>query len=140
MTDESPTHDPALAASPEEMQEALFADLIARQTNLVLMFLGKLKDPKGSPPPLDLGAAQMFIDQLDMLQAKTRGNLTKKEEQFLKGSLTHLRMAFVEATERGPAATPPPAAPADPAAAPAPPPAGGAPAEDPAKVKFTKKY
>ena len=42
-------------------------------------------------------AARMFIDQLEMIEVKTKGNLDKNEDQLLKQSLTTLRMAFVEA-------------------------------------------
>ena len=142
--------DPLDGASREDIQQALFADLVMRQTNLVLMFLGKANDPQTGQPTVDLETAQMFIDQMEMLEAKTRGNLSKHEEKFLRDSLMHLRMEFVQATERAPASSPPPVAQS--AGAPAPPtPAAAseaiAPAssvsalpEDEPKVKFTKKY
>jgi hypothetical protein len=40
--------------------------------------------------------AQMFIDQLEMLEAKTKNNLSKQEASLLRQSLTSVRLAFVE--------------------------------------------
>ncbi|MBI5387722.1 MAG: DUF1844 domain-containing protein [Verrucomicrobia bacterium] len=128
------------ALSREEMFEALFGDLVVRQVNLALMFMGKIKDPKAGQAEVDLPAAQMFIDQLEMLESKTRGNLTKTEERFLKESLTQLRMAFVEASEQPPRAAPSAPAEAAPAVEKQSEAEPGAGAEQDAKVRFSKKY
>ena len=127
MSDVSETQEPIFGATREEIQEALFADLVARQTNLALMFLGQVKDPQTGQATVDLKAAQMFIDQLEMLAAKTSGNLSKPEEQFLKNSLTHLQLTFVKVSE-----SPPPSAPSTAAAS--------ASSDADPKVKFSKKY
>jgi hypothetical protein len=127
---------------------AMFASLVLQQTNMASIFLGLAPHPQTGQVVQDLEHAKYFIDQLEMLEAKTRGNLDKREEGLLKQSLTSLRLAFVEAVAQ-PAApataaekSAPPAAAAEPAAAasqpeaanPAPPPA-----ED-SRKKFTKKY
>ena len=93
--------------SREEFLSALFANMIVQQSNMALIFLGKVPHPETGEHIQDLAAAQMFIDQLEMLEAKTKGNLDKREEGLLKQSLTTLRMAFVEAVERGAAASSP---------------------------------
>jgi hypothetical protein len=89
----------------------------------------------------DLDAAKMFIDQLEMLEAKTKGNLNPQETSLLKQTLMSLRLSFVEAADAPePAATPgaqsaqPPAAKSD-AAQSAP-----AAEEDEHRKKFSKKY
>lgn len=137
----------------EGMLTALFSNLIVQQTNMALMFLGQVPSPETNAPVVDLDAARMFIDQLDMLEIKTRGNLTKQEQGLLKESLTHLRMIFVKISDAaGRAAAPASEAqpPATAATAPAatepasPPPAessaGLAAAEPESKVKYSKKY
>src|SRR6266498_1646296 len=86
-------------ASREEVMSALFANMVVQQTNLALMLLGKVPSPETGQPMQDLDAAKMFIDQLEMLEAKTKGNLDKNEEKLLGQSLTSLRLAFVEAIE-----------------------------------------
>ena len=140
--------DPLANASREEILSALFANMVIQQTNMALMLLGKVPHPETGQTIQDLEGAKMFIDQLEMLEAKTKGNLDKREQHLLQQSLTALRMAFVEAIE-GPATEPAPAQPAPAAAAPPPEPAKPAPpavqpsapaAEEESRKKFTKKY
>ena len=129
-------------ASREEIMSALFANMVVQQTNLALMLLGKVPNPETGQPMQDLDAAKMFIDQLEMLEAKTRGNLDKNEERLLGQSLTSLRLAFVEAieapakAEQGPPETirPPSASTASTSAE------ASAPSEEESRKKFSKKY
>lgn len=143
--------DPASAGynpTPEQMTTALFAHLVMQQANMAMMLLGKVAHPETGQIVKDLETAKLFIDQLEMIEAKTKGNLTKEEANLLKQNLMTLRLNFVEAVESAPA---PPAAtsketradesakPAAPAAAPAEsPPAASS--EDEHRKKFTKKY
>ena len=85
--------------SHEEVQSALFANLIVQQTNMALMFLGRIPHPETGEVLQELQSAKFFIDQVEMLEAKTKGNLNKQEEALLKQSLSTLRMAFVDAVE-----------------------------------------
>ena len=78
---------------------AAFAQLVLQQTNLTLMLLGQLPNPQTGQTTRDLDGARMFIDQLEMLEAKTRGNLSKDEAALLKRSLMSVRLAFVETVE-----------------------------------------
>jgi len=104
-------HSPNIppGASEDEWRSALFAQLVLQQTNMAMMLLGKMPHPETGQTVRDLDAAKLFIDQLEMLQAKTRGNLNKGEESLLKQSLMSLHLAFVEAVESPelPAATEP---------------------------------
>ena len=86
-------------ASREEMMMDLFAGMVMQQTNLALLYLGKAPHPETGAPVLDLDTARLFIDQLEMIEAKTRGNLDPRESGLLKQSLTMLHLAFVEAVE-----------------------------------------
>ena len=99
MNDAQLSHDALANTSREELTSALFASMVMQQTNLALMLLGKTPHPETGQTLRDLDGAKMFIDQLEMLQLKTRGNLDPQEEKLLKQSLTALRMAFVEAVE-----------------------------------------
>ena len=85
--------------SHDGLQSALFAQLVVQQSNLALMLLGKGPQPESGQSMRDLEAAKLFIDQLEMLETKTKGNLNKEEAALLKQSLMALRMAFVEAVE-----------------------------------------
>ena len=146
MNDTQTPEEPPGGASREESMSAQFAGLVMQQTNLALMLLGKSLHPETQKRILDLDGAKMFIDQLEMLEVKTQGNLKADEAKLLKQSLTALRLAFVQAIDSqspSAAAEQPkkPAAPAEPpessvapGQAPTPPP------EEEARKKFSKKY
>src|SRR2546421_5864308 len=96
---ESKAMDENRELSREETMSALFAHLVMQQSNMALMLMGKTAHPQTGEAVKDLEAARLFIDELEMLEAKTKGNLNKNEEALLKQSLMNLRMAFVEAVE-----------------------------------------
>jgi hypothetical protein len=125
-----------------EMMAALFAHMVMQQTNLAMMLLGKILHPETGQTIRDLEGAKLFIDQLEMLEAKTKGNLSKQEEGLLKQNLMNLRLAFVEAVNE-PSGDQPPAQPTPPppstSAEPQTAGASAAPAEESHK-KFSKKY
>ena len=132
----------------EEMRSALFAHMVMQQSSMAMMLLGKTAHPETGKMVRDLEAAKLFIDVLEMLEYKTKGNLNPDEATLLKQSLMSLRMAFVEAvdsapsqTESGPAHGSPPAG-SVPASEPAKtePAPGAAPGEEEHRKKFTKKY
>ena len=133
--------------SHEEILSALFAQMVVQQSNMALMLLGKVPHPQTGKTIVDIDAARMFIDQLEMLEAKTRGNLTKEEEQLLKHSLMSLRMAFVDAVNAAPAESAsqeaPPATPGKPAtetSAPSESIEASSTSAEESKKKFSKKY
>src|SRR5208283_549593 len=97
----SDTQTAPTSAEPgrEEMPSALFAQLVMQQSNLAMMLLGKAPHPETGQVTKDLEAARLFIDTLEMLEAKTRGNLNKEETALLKQGLMSLHLAFVEAVE-----------------------------------------
>jgi hypothetical protein len=83
----------------EEMNAALFAQLVMQQANMAMMFLGKMPNPETGEKVHDIESARFFIDQLEMLETKTKGNLSREEESLLKQSLMSVRFAFVETVE-----------------------------------------
>jgi hypothetical protein len=91
-----PEHD---TISHADMMSALFAQLVIQQSNMAMLLLGKVPHPQTGETVRDVEAARLFIDQLEMLETKTKGNLSKEEEQLLKQSLMSLRMAYVDAVE-----------------------------------------
>ena len=138
-----------------------FIEFVMMHAQNAALFLGQIPNPKTGEPEINLDLARMFIDQLEMIQEKTRGNLTNEETMVLRNALSNLQMAFVEVSggtrpepaHRGEGA-------ADTAAQPEPPPpASSQPAEQPAsgaaeqnpsissaepetesRKKFTKSY
>lgn len=129
MSNEHLGSDSTAAGGRPDRMTALFSAMVLQQTQTALMLLGQVPHPDTGQTVVDLEAAQVLIDQLEMLEVKTRGNLSKDEEALLKQSLMTARMAFVQAVEHPPAA---PSAPPQPQAAPtAGSAAGSAPAAQP---------
>jgi hypothetical protein len=137
--------------SREEMMSALFAHMVFQNTNMALMLLGRVPHPETGEKVKDLAAARMFIDQLEMLEVKTKGNLTPEETRLLQQGLTHVRLAYVEAADEKPEKTdgPKTSGPTEPAADAKPAPAepgatlqtSASPAEESeSRKRFTKKY
>jgi len=129
--------------SREEEFSFLFAQLVMQQSNMAMMFMGKVAHPESGKVVRDMEAARLFIDQLEMLEAKTRGNLTKEEAALLKQTLMSLRLTFVDAIETSPSGEKerqPEAAPAAPPAETSAPAGTTAAAEEESRKKFTKKY
>ncbi|HZO86522.1 MAG TPA: DUF1844 domain-containing protein [Verrucomicrobiae bacterium] len=125
--------------SRDELMTMLFAEMVVQQTNMAMIFLGKTAHPQTGKTHKDLDAARLFIDQLEMLEVKTRGNLTKEEDSLLKQSLSHLRMTYVEAASEQQKTEPPKAT--EPSEAPKPAETPAAPeAEEEHRKRFTKKY
>lgn len=80
----------------------LFEQMVHGHLQMAMMFLGRLANPQtGKVETVNMEAAQIFIDQLEMLEAKTSGNLTNDEARLLSQALTTLRMTYVEVVGKG---------------------------------------
>jgi hypothetical protein len=141
----------------EKMQATQSGELSQRFIEFVMMhaqnaalFLGQIPNPKTGEGEVNLELAKMFIDQLAMIQEKTRGNLTNEETTVLRNALSNLQMAYVEVARQvakgGAQPTPPPATSAGSAAMPeerpktSEPISSAASSESESKKKFTKSY
>jgi Domain of unknown function (DUF1844) len=94
-----------------------FIEFVMMQAQNAALFLGQIPNPQTGKGEVNLELAKMFIDQLGMIQEKTRGNLTNEETAVLRNTLSNLQMAFVEVSKEmrdGKAESPtPPAAAAE---------------------------
>src|SRR5215475_13653957 len=75
-----------------------FIEFVMMHAQNAALFLGQIPNPKTGEPEINLDLARMFIDQLEMIQEKTRGNLTNEEMMVLRNTLSNLQMAYVEAS------------------------------------------
>lgn len=117
-----------------------FIELVMMQAQQAALFLGRIPNPQSGKPEVNLEFARMFIDQLEMLQEKTRGNLGNEESQVLSGVLSDLRLAFVQASN-SPADAPPAVESAPPSPTPQAEAAASESASEPeGRKKFTKSY
>ena len=73
-----------------------FIEFVVMHAQNAALFLGQIPNPKTGEPEVNLDLARMFIDQLAMIQEKTRGNLTSEEAKVLSNALSNLQMAYVE--------------------------------------------
>ena len=130
-----------------------FIEFVVMHAQNAALFLGQIPNPKTGQGEVNLDLARMFIDQLAMIQEKTRGNLTSEEAKVLSNALSNLQMAYVEVAREQPKGA---VQPESPEAAPSPEPAEevstGRPEPEPStptsstqpetesRKKFTKSY
>jgi hypothetical protein len=102
-----PVEPPGSGATEGKGPSALgvprFLDLVQSLQMGAMAGLGMLQGPDGKRPPVDLTAAKDAIDLLGILQEKTKGNLTKEEEEILREGLYHLRMGYMATINAPPA-------------------------------------
>ena len=80
-----------------------FVQFVMMQTQNIYYLLGRIPSQDGRPVPPNLEGAKLFIDQLEMVQEKTRNNLSAQEGSVLDEALKNSRLAFVEASGGTPA-------------------------------------
>lgn len=84
-------------ANPQEVPPASFPMLVSMLATQASLALGHLENPVTKKKEKNLDFAKHLIDTLEMLEAKTKGNLTTEESSVLTAVLTELRFAFVAA-------------------------------------------
>ena len=127
-----------------------FIEFVVMHAQNAALFLGQIPNPRTGEAEINLDLARMFIDQLAMIQEKTRGNLTSEEAKVLSNALSNLQMAYVEASGGArPTAAPQPEAPetvppsSETEQAPTPKPSAPSTSTEPeveSRKKFTKSY
>ncbi|NWF88262.1 MAG: DUF1844 domain-containing protein [Ignavibacteriaceae bacterium] len=83
----------------------LFMQLVLQNQQLAMMSMGKLKNPVSDKIERNLEFAKMSIDTLDMLAAKTKGNLSEYEEKFLTEVIKDLKLNYVDEVSKEPKTT-----------------------------------
>ena len=83
-----------------------FIEFVVMHAQNAALFLGQIPNPKTGEPEVNLDLARMFIDQLAMIQEKTRGNLTSEEAKVLSNAISNLQMAYVEVARESGGARP----------------------------------
>lgn len=90
--DEALEDDFAPLPGPNDTPPIDFATLILSLSTTCMIQLGELEGPEGGQ--LDLPAARSTIEMLQVLDRKTRGNLSGEEERLLCHVLTDLRARY----------------------------------------------
>ena len=103
------------AAAETAQREVLPAPSFSELVNIVVMQamagMGLLAGPGGQHMPPNLEVAKHFVDMLQVLEDKTKGNLTPEEKKLLDQVLYEMRVTFVQLAGGGGAAPGGPASP-----------------------------
>src|SRR5207247_11344266 len=83
-----------------------FIEFVMMQAQNAALFLGQIPNPQTGKGEVNLEVAKMFIDQLAMIQEKTRGNLSNEESTVLRNALANLQLAYVEVARGSPTSAP----------------------------------
>lgn len=81
-----------------------FIEFVMMQSQQASLFLGRIAHPQTGKAEVRLDAAKLFIDHLEMIHEKTRGNLTTEEAEILNRVLADLRTVYVQVSGQTPAA------------------------------------
>jgi hypothetical protein len=105
---EAASHPPAPAPAPTDSKPAApppadapqplpaFENLVRMLGSNAAMVLGAYADPRTGQPMIDPDAAREFIDMLDALHEKTKGNLAPEEDSLVLDLLGKLKMTYLE--------------------------------------------
>jgi len=74
--------------------------LIIQNQQIAMMAMGKIKNPVTDKIDRNLEHAKIYIDTLDMLLVKTKGNLSEYEEKFLGETLKELKLNYVDEMDK----------------------------------------
>ncbi len=95
-----PATERPFADAEDPLGPSGFETIVSYLSTTAFFQLGLLPGPGGERIPPDLVNARRTIDMLEVLQQKTRGNLTAAETQMLEEVLYEMRMSFVEIQKR----------------------------------------
>lgn len=90
------TGRPAGEGPPPEID---FSSFILSLTATAQISLGLAPDPQSNLTSQNIPAAKQMIDLIGLLRDKTKGNLSKDEQELIDTVLTNLRMLYVRTAE-----------------------------------------
>ena len=76
-----------------------FIEFVMMQAQNAAFVLGQIPHPQTGKADVNLDMAQLLIDQLVMIQEKTKGNLNSDESRILAQTVSNLQMLYVEAAQ-----------------------------------------
>lgn len=95
MADQGNGKSSTIQLPPADFSFLVESIIMQAQIQLGLLHFG---DEKERPEP-ELPLAHHSIDMLDMLQQKTKGNLSLDEQRLLENALTELRFRYVQVAD-----------------------------------------
>jgi hypothetical protein len=73
-----------------------FIAVLFSYVHTALIYLGDMDDPVKKGPAENLEGAHQMIEILELMQEKTKGNVTNQEQQYLESALFDLRMRYMQ--------------------------------------------
>ena len=98
--------EPAAAGAGGERPVTGFIELVNILVMQIAVALGGVQGPGGERIPPNPASAKHLIDMLEVLERKTRGNLTDDEKRVLDSALYELRLQYVQTFSKAPASDP----------------------------------
>lgn len=80
--------------------EPLLLHLVSTFTQSAWIAMGKLKNPATDKIERSLDGASLYIDLLDMIQRRMKGNLSDWEERFLDSTISNLKLNYMEEVKK----------------------------------------
>ncbi len=77
-------------------EQQLFMYLVGTFQSSAWIALGKMKNPMTDKIEPNLEQASFYIDLLDLMQMKMKGNMSEYEEQMLINTVSELKMNFIQ--------------------------------------------
>jgi metal-dependent amidase/aminoacylase/carboxypeptidase family protein len=84
-----------------KLPPADFAGLVSMLATQAFFALGVIRSKEDQRHEPDFMLAKYNIDMLEVLHARTKGNLTEDEDKLLENYLEQARMAFIKLSETG---------------------------------------
>jgi Domain of unknown function (DUF1844) len=97
MTEEKSARPEPTEPEPGTLPGIDFSTLVLSLATSAMVHMGFVAETEGGPVEKNLPLAHQTIDTLEMLQQKTRGNLSDDETKLLQSVLYELRMGYVKA-------------------------------------------
>jgi len=98
--EDAPQAEGATKDAPTEANLDFF-NYIASLGFQTMIFLGEMPNPITSQTEKNLKQAKFLIDTLVILRDKTKGNLSKEEDDLLNGSIYELQLRYVTLSTPG---------------------------------------
>lgn len=90
-----------MAEEQLKKEDQLFIHLVNTFVQSAWISLGKVKNPVSDSLERNMEQATYYIDLLDMLQTKMKGNLSEWEEQYIIHSLSELKLNYIDEQKKG---------------------------------------
>ncbi len=87
--------DEPIEQEEQKLPPMNFISFLADQVTMAQLYLAGIRNPETDQVVVNLPLVKRIIDGLEILQEKTKGNLTAPESNYLANSLYELRMNYI---------------------------------------------